>query len=189
MKDSLQRVGDFKFSYKRAKSALEFLRPNLDIRPREKALYDLNTDCIEMPAAEQFVQKSKADNQKHRDQEGEAHYWATLWHEVVHWTGHPNRLNRLSLINRGKDNYAREELIAELGAAFLCSHFGIRGELQYTSYISSWLRGLKGDNQGEILQESVDQAYKAWKWVIDAIERERINQKRGGYTVDEGYPY
>ncbi|MDE0094138.1 MAG: zincin-like metallopeptidase domain-containing protein [Gammaproteobacteria bacterium] len=45
----------------------------------------------------------------------EANYWATLWHEVIHWTGHVSRLNRKQHEQWGDDTYAVEELIAELG--------------------------------------------------------------------------
>lgn len=78
--------------------------------------------------------------------DGEAAYWATLWHEVVHWTGHSSRLNRKQHSSWGDDEYAFEELVAELGAAFLCSHLCIPGDLQHhASYLKSWCDALEKD--------------------------------------------
>ena len=186
VRDSRRHMGDFKFSYVRAESGLRDLNPNLDVRWGEKALYRPGIDRIEMPDVRQFVNKIKAGDQKRREREGEAHYWATLWHEVVHWTGHSSRLGRFSLEVRGKDDYAREELIAEFGAAFLCSHFGVRGRLQYASYIDSWLRGLK-DDRAEVLQKSVKQAVRAWEWVRNKI-RERRRQGDAAERFEEFDP-
>jgi len=74
-----------------------------------------------------------------------ADYWATRAHETVHWTGHKSRCDR-QLGNRfGSDAYAAEELIAEMGAAFLCAGLGIPGDLQHASYIDHWVKVLKAD--------------------------------------------
>ena len=177
IKDSWRSLEDFKFSYKHAESGFNALKLASHIDSGAKALYRLDTDRIVMPEISRFVEFIKSSDTKRREREGEAHYWATLWHEVVHWTGHDSRLGRLSLKNRGGDSYAREELVAEFGAAFLCSHFGVRGRLQYASYIQSWLRGLKDDKE-KILQESVEQAIQAWEWVRDEIQRARQNARR-----------
>jgi antirestriction protein ArdC len=76
---------------------------------------------------------------------GDEHYYATLLHEHVHWTGAEHRLNR-QLRNRfGTAEYAAEELVAELGAAFLCAHLGIQGALRHAAYLQSWLKLLKDD--------------------------------------------
>jgi antirestriction protein ArdC len=65
----------------------------------------------------------------------------------THWSGHEKRLNR-DLKNRfGTHAYAAEELIAELGAAFLCVLLGIEGELRHAGYIESWLTLLKSDDR------------------------------------------
>jgi antirestriction protein ArdC len=74
------------------------------------------------------------------------HYEATKLHELVHWSGGEKRLNR-DLNNRfGTKAYAAEELIAELGAAFLCAHLGVEGQLRHAEYIASWLSLLKEDD-------------------------------------------
>ena len=86
-----------------------------------------------LPAAESF--------------ESEEHYHATKLHELVHWSGHKTRLDR-DLNNRfGTKAYAAEELVAELGAAFLCAHLGVEGQLRHAGYIDSWLSLLKEDDR------------------------------------------
>jgi len=75
------------------------------------------------------------------------HYLATALHETVHWSGHEKRLNR-ELKNRfGTKAYAAEELVAELGAAFLCAHLGVQGQLRHAEYLANWLELLKEDNR------------------------------------------
>jgi antirestriction protein ArdC len=76
-----------------------------------------------------------------------ANYHATLLHEAVHATGHESRLKRLTPARFGSDNYAYEELVAELGAAMLCAHTGIDGDLRHAGYIESWLKALKNDKK------------------------------------------
>ncbi|MEY4591405.1 MAG: hypothetical protein RIR18_300 [Pseudomonadota bacterium] len=76
-------------------------------------------------------------------------YYSVALHELVHWTGHANRCNR-NLLNRfGSEAYAAEELIAELGAAFLCAELGISPEprIDHARYIDSWLSILRGDKR------------------------------------------
>ncbi len=74
-------------------------------------------------------------------------YYATLLHELSHWSGHKTRLDR-DLTGRFRTNsYAAEELVAEMGAAFLCAQLGIEGELRHAGYIKSWLELLKGDSR------------------------------------------
>ena len=66
-------------------------------------------------------------------------YYSTALHELTHWTGHPSRCNRPLGKRHGIDAYAFEELVAEMGAAFLCSHLMLPGRMQHDSYIASWL--------------------------------------------------
>lgn len=76
-------------------------------------------------------------------------YYSVALHELMHWSGHASRCNR-ELRNRfGTEAYAAEELIAELGAAFLCAELGISPEprIDHARYIESWLRILKGDKR------------------------------------------
>ena len=81
------------------------------------------------------------------DFKDEAHFQATALHELGHWSGAKHRLDR-DLKNRfGTKAYAAEELVAELTAAFLCAHLGIRGELRHAGYIEDWLKLLKEDSR------------------------------------------
>lgn len=75
-------------------------------------------------------------------------YYATLLHEFGHSTGHQKRLNRDMTGGFGSDKYAKEELIAELTAAFLCNELQLTPRLEHhASYIGSWLQGLKNDKK------------------------------------------
>lgn len=101
-----------------------------------RAYYAEGPDYVQMPPFETF-----------RDAESHA---ATLGHELVHWTKHERRLARdLGRVKWGDEGYAREELVAELGSAFLCADLGITPEVRedHAAYIASWLRVLKGDKR------------------------------------------
>lgn len=76
-------------------------------------------------------------------------WYSTLLHELTHWSGHKNRLNRELSERFGSDAYAMEEMIAELGAAFLCGDLGISAEPRpdHAAYIDNWLRILKSDRK------------------------------------------
>jgi antirestriction protein ArdC len=79
--------------------------------------------------------------------ESAGHYYATSLHEHVHWTGSENRLAREFGKRFGDRAYAAEELVAEFGAAFLCAHLGIEGQLRHAEYLGSWLELLKEDSR------------------------------------------
>lgn len=115
-----------------------------------KACYIPSADQVHMPALKLF-----------KDQDN---YNATLLHELTHWTGHKSRCDR-DLRNRfGDDAYAFEELIAEMGAAFLGMQMGIPYEnLQHDSYIASWLKVLKDDKKAIFAASS--QARQSNEWV------------------------
>jgi len=77
-------------------------------------------------------------------------YYATLAHELTHWTKHPKRLDReFGRKKWGDEGYAREELVAELGAAFLCADLELSPEPgeDHAAYIQSWLKVLKNDKR------------------------------------------
>lgn len=77
-----------------------------------------------------------------------AAFYATAFHELTHWTGAKHRLDRnLSKGRFGNPEYAFEELVAELGAAFLCQEKGIAGDLRHAGYIDSWLKALRNDSK------------------------------------------
>jgi antirestriction protein ArdC len=74
-------------------------------------------------------------------------YYNVALHELTHWTGHPQRCNRDLKGRFGSDFYAIEELIAELGSAFLLARCRIDGELRHASYLASWLKVLRTDKR------------------------------------------
>ena len=77
-------------------------------------------------------------------------YYATALHELTHWSGHHARLNREGITGGhafGSAAYAFEELVAEMGAAFLCAFTGTQGELRHEEYLASWLKILKEDKR------------------------------------------
>ncbi len=116
----------------------------------DRASYSKAADCIRMP------QRSAFDSP-------EEHY-STVFHELTHSTGHPERLNRSSLTefeHFGDDNYSREELVAEMGAAYLCGYCGIENRTitNSTSYLANWLQVLKSDARTLLI--AAGQAQKA----------------------------
>jgi antirestriction protein ArdC len=72
-------------------------------------------------------------------------YYATLAHEHIHWTGHEKRCSREFGKRFGNEAYAMEELIAELGAAFVCAQLGLSNDPRpdHAAYLESWLKVLK----------------------------------------------
>jgi antirestriction protein ArdC len=100
------------------------------------AYYSITDDHVQMPPFAAF-----------RDAES---YYATLLHELTHWTRHETRLNReFGRKRRGDAGYAAEELVAEMGSAFLCADLGVTAEPRedHASYLASWLDVLKHDSR------------------------------------------
>ena len=113
-----------------------------------RAFYAEGPDYVQMPAFETF-----------RDPES---YASTLAHELVHWTKHGKRLARdMGRVKWGDEGYAREELVAELGAAFLCADLGITPDTRddHAAYIASWLAVLKNDKR--LIFSAASQAQRA----------------------------
>jgi antirestriction protein ArdC len=101
-----------------------------------RAYYAEGPDYVQMPPFETF-----------RDAES---YAATLAHELTHSTKHSKRLARdLGRVRHGDKGYAREELVAELGAAFLCADLGLTPEVRedHAAYIATWITVLKNDTR------------------------------------------
>jgi antirestriction protein ArdC len=100
------------------------------------AYYNVNSDHVQMPHIEAF-----------RDAES---YYATRAHETIHWTRHPSRLERDFGRKRfGDEGYAMEELVAELGSAFLSADLELTPEVRddHAAYIGSWIKILKNDKR------------------------------------------
>ncbi|WP_343530159.1 ArdC family protein [Yokenella regensburgei] len=96
-----------------------------------------------------------------------ANFYATGLHELVHWSGGKTRLNREMKGRFGSKDYAFEELIAELGSAFLMADLGIVGEVQHESYIASWLKALKNDKR--YIFKAASAASKAHRYLMDKV--------------------
>jgi antirestriction protein ArdC len=129
-----------------------------------RASYSPSLDSISMPEAKLF--------------ESSEGYYSTLFHELTHATGHVSRLNRKEItdsIRFGSDRYSREELVAEMGSAFLCGHCEIENKTidQSASYIQHWLARLKEDRK--LVVHAAAQAQKACDFILN-VER---NEEEG----------
>lgn len=92
-------------------------------------------------------------------------------HELIHATGHASRLDRDLQNLFGTPGYAREELVAELGSAFLCAEIGIPPTLRHASYIESWLEVLRDDKKA--IFKAASAASRATAWLLDQREAHR----------------
>jgi len=123
---------------------------------RQAALYYVDKDIINMPL---FASFETAET-----------YYATLFHEIIHSTGHEKRLARPGITDLspfGTPSYSREELIAEMGAAFLCGFAGIENVTLDNSaaYIQGWLKKLRNDKKLVIVAAA--QAQKAANYILN----------------------
>jgi antirestriction protein ArdC len=109
-----------------------------------RAFYTPATDIVTMPDFERFTSASG--------------YLATLAHELCHWTGHKTRLDRFGANDR--TSYAFEELVAEMGAAFVGARLGIVGEHieNHSAYLASWLKALRDDKRAIFKAASLAQS-------------------------------
>lgn len=107
-----------------------------------RAYYSLLRDYIQMPGKEFFNDTKNATTTDN--------YYSTLFHELIHSTSHVDRLHRrCEKTIPHKEAYAQEELVAELGSAFLCAQFNIaqKAREDHAIYIKSWLKALRNDNK------------------------------------------
>lgn len=96
-------------------------------------------------------------------------YRCTLYHELTHWTGADGRMGRKLSTSQGTEQYSREELIAELGGAFLCAEFGVPYQTRHASYLDHYVKLLKTDSK------AIFQAASAAQKAVDYM-RERVVQ-------------
>ena len=115
-----------------------------------RAFYQPCEDVIQLPPPERFAQP--------------AGYYATALHELCHWSGHPRRLNRALTGRHCIEAYAYEELVAEIGAAFLCAHCHLPASLLHASYIDSWLDALRRDKR--LIFSAAGAAQKAVDFIV-----------------------
>ena len=92
-------------------------------------------------------------------------YYRTALHELTHATGHASRLDRTLVNAFGSKDYAREELVAEMGSAFLCAALGIVPTVRHADYIASWLEVLREDSRA--IFRAASAASKAADWVLE----------------------
>ena len=126
-----------------------------------KASYSPQLDLIRMPPRDCF--------------NSEAEYFSVRLHETVHASGHEKRLNRKGLMEMqafGSDAYSQEELVAEMGSAFLCGHCGIltKTEENSAAYLKHWLERLKADPS--LLVRAGSQAQKAYDYILNVVQPE-----------------
>lgn len=138
---------------------------------KPKPFYHHKLDYINMPPMKRFT--------------GSEAYYSTLFHEMVHSTGHESRLGRKSLMDMsefGSETYSFEELVAELGSCYLCSHTGIgQKELKNSAaYIQAWLTKLRSNYTYIVLASS--QAQRAVNYILNKQEDcpvlERLSEDR-----------
>ena len=121
-----------------------------------RAWYHPDSDTINMPPKTSF--------------ESDETYYGTLFHELSHSTGHSSRLERHKKENCthhfGNQDYSKEELVAEMGSAFLCGHTGIEDKTldNSASYIQSWLKKLKDDKQ--LVVSAAGKAQKSTDYIL-----------------------
>ena len=145
---------------------------NMPQRPAIKhgmaeAFYSPGGDYVGMPAPGRFA--------------GEAEYYSVLFHELTHATGAASRLNRPGVTdaaNFGSDQYSKEELVAEMGAAFLCGHAGIEGRTINNSaaYLQNWLSKLQNDSK--LIVQAAAQAQKAADFIL-GVKHEEVPAEQG----------
>jgi len=119
------------------------------------AYYRPFNDKIGMPDKTDFV--------------GVEEYYSTLFHELSHATGHESRCNRRDAfgVGFGRENYSKEELVAEISASFLCHMVGIEKTIDNSAaYLGSWLKRLKSDPK--LLVTAASAAQKASDYILDA---------------------
>lgn len=129
-----------------------------------RAYYNPASDKIQLPQMKQF--------------ESAEAFYSTAFHELVHATGHKDRLGRQNWSEAffGNESYSKEELVAEMGAAMVCGTVGIETQIPASAaYIKSWLKVFKGDQK--FLINAASQAQKAADYLLGAQKpEEAINE-------------
>lgn len=140
-------------------------RTGVDLRHGgDRAFYAAGPDYVQMPYVDDFATVDS--------------YRAVLAHEMTHWTGHKSRLNRTFGAVFGDQNYAPEELVAEMGSAFMAAAYGFESITRHSDYTASWIKCLKDNpralfSASSLAQKAVDYIQKVGG-EIDEIEPEAI---------------
>lgn len=133
-----------------------------------QACYRPSTDAVGMPARSAF----------HSAEE----YYSTFFHELTHATGHPSRLGREEIMNHhpfGSEDYSKEELVAEMGAAMLCGVGGIESQTLDNSaaYLQTWIERLRSDSR--LVVSAASQAQKAADYILARTATESESDTKG----------
>jgi antirestriction protein ArdC len=104
-------------------------------------------------------------------------YYSTVFHELIHWTGAKERLNRPSFTDY-KAERPFEELVAEMGGAFLSAYVGFHYDTQHTAYITSWCKGMK--EKEDTLYKACSQAQKAVNMLLQSAGEIKTPVPEGG---------
>lgn len=139
-------------------------------KPSTSAFYSPSNDSITIPQKDQF---KVSDTEEGIFQDGQEFY-STALHEMAHSTGHQSRLNRPILNSFGTREYAKEELVAELTSALVCSALGFDKRIKRNSaaYLDSWVRKLSSDPN--YIREVMPQVNCASKMVLENIDKQRV---------------
>ena len=116
----------------------------------DRAFYVPSLDFVQVPPQPAFFEQ--------------INYYRTCLHELTHATGHAKRLGRDLTNSFGSKDYAREELLAEMGSAFLCAALGIVPTARHADYLGSWLEVLREDNRA--IFRAASAATKAADWLL-----------------------
>ena len=147
----------------RAEALIRATGAQIEITESNRAYYDRSRDLIKLPLREQF--RGVAEN-----------FYATALHELVHWSGAEHRLNRPFGKTFGDSQYAKEELIAELGAAFCSAALGFEHSITNSAaYLQSWIGILKADNRAILriaarAQRAADYLLKDTPYEIERVQ-------------------
>jgi len=130
----------------------------------DRAFYAPTDDYVQVPPQPAFFEQ--------------INYYRTCLHELTHATGHASRLDRKLTTDLGTKDYAREELVAEMGSAFLCAALGIVPTVRHADYLASWLDVLREDlsedaavrgtgaPRGRAIFRAASAASKAADWLL-----------------------
>jgi antirestriction protein ArdC len=95
-------------------------------------------------------------------------YYGTFFHELVHSTGHKSRLDRNIMNAFGNEEYSKEELVAEMGAAALCLKCNINNQIEYSvDYLRGWVKQLNDDPH--LIVQASSQAQKAVDYILGEL--------------------
>lgn len=140
-------------------------RPQIDIRLSNSAFYSPARDTIVLPLPGQFEKIEQ--------------YYSTAFHELAHATGHKSRLNRdtIAMLNTEEHAYSKEELVAEMTAAFLCAEVGILPATldQSVAYITGWVKQIRLDKR--LITDAASAAQRACDYIL--------NRHYGAVVLDE----